>query len=429
MTMRYGNLFQIDDFSSAGTARRLDRVALSGSRAWSGYDELWLQRLIANHPQALPIAEIESFLEGAVPICLELNTNAGPIDLVLATPRGDIVLVECKLWRNPQARREVVGQIIDYAKELPHLSYEAFDAAIRKAHPAGTATKKDTLYQRAGAEAAGVDEASFIDAVSRNLRRGRLLLLIVGDGIQEGVQNIVDFLQQHAGMHFTLALVEVAIFKSHPEGYLVQPRVLAKTQMVPRGVVSIEDDRVAIRSYQAAEAVTLSAGKDEASRPRPPIPATISEARLYEALEAKLPGGAACLTRLVAVLEERGASPRLTPTSICTAGGRRRPSAGACQCRCKLGNGVVRGGGRTGDGTRSPRCRPKLLPLSGVPRAGYSIAGKETHPRYHFRDGQPAVGRSVVGARGVVGRYCRLSWVSATRPTIKDSVSCASPVS
>jgi len=321
--MRYGSLFQIDDFSSAGTAKRLELVALSGGRAGAGYDERWLQHLIASNPQALPIAEIESFQEGAVSICLELGTNAGPIDLVLVTPRGDIVLVECKLWRNPQARREVVGQIIDYAKELPRLSYEAFDAAIRKAEPAGKAAKTDSLYQRAGAEVAGVDEASFIDAVSRNLRRGRLLLLIVGDGIQEGVQNIVDFLQQHAGMHFTLALVEVAIFKSHPDGYLVQPRVLAKTQMVPRGVVSIEDDRVTIRADQSTEPVTPSAGRGEAPRPRPSVPATISEERLYEALDAKLPGGGGALASVGDGARRAGRVPALHRHDDCAAGGSR----------------------------------------------------------------------------------------------------------
>jgi hypothetical protein len=40
----------------------------------------------------------------------------------LVTPTGLPVLVECKLWRNPQGRREVVGQILDYAKELSRWS-------------------------------------------------------------------------------------------------------------------------------------------------------------------------------------------------------------------------------------------------------------------------------------------------------------------
>ena len=306
MTSRYGGLFQIDHLEPYGTATRLQRVELSGSKASSGYDEKWLQQLLAHNPQALPIAEIESFLEGAIPICLELSTRAGPIDLVLATPRGDIVLVECKLWRNPQARREVVGQIIDYAKELPRLSYETFEAAIRGSEPAGKATKTDSLYQRTGAEAAGVDEKCFIDAVARNLRRGRFLLLVVGDGIREGVESITEFLQQHAGMHFTLALVEVAIFKAQAGGYLVQPRVLAKTEMVPRGVVWVRDDRVVIEP--AAEHGTASA--------RAATPATISEARLYEVLDTTLPGAADRVRHLVAAIEDLGGSPRFTPAMI-----------------------------------------------------------------------------------------------------------------
>ena len=48
----------------------------------------------------------------------ELKTPAGPIDNFMVTPSGLPVLVECKLWRNPEARRQVVGQILDYAKEL-----------------------------------------------------------------------------------------------------------------------------------------------------------------------------------------------------------------------------------------------------------------------------------------------------------------------
>jgi hypothetical protein len=36
MTMRYGSLFQIDDFSSVGAAKRLERVALSGGRTGAG---------------------------------------------------------------------------------------------------------------------------------------------------------------------------------------------------------------------------------------------------------------------------------------------------------------------------------------------------------------------------------------------------------
>ena len=48
----------------------------------------------------------------------EVLTAAGLIDVLYVSPAGLVTIVETKLWRNPEARREVVGQILDYAKEL-----------------------------------------------------------------------------------------------------------------------------------------------------------------------------------------------------------------------------------------------------------------------------------------------------------------------
>ena len=316
MSSKYGGLFYIQDLSSGTGAARLERVSLTGKSGAGGYDEGWLQQMLASHPQAMPIAEIEPVLEGAVPVCLEFETKAGPADILLVSPRGDIVIVECKLWRNPQARREVVGQILDYAKELPHLSYGAFETAIQRATPANGMKKTDSLYARVGAEADGSDEASFIDSVSRNLKRGRFLLLIVGDGIREGVEQITEFLQGHAGMHFTLGLVEVAVFRSPTGGYLVQPRVLAKTQMVSRGVVSFDDNRISVRTDDSIAGRTAVAGAPPAPSART-MPATISEERLYETFGVIVQDGAVRLRQFVASLEaEVGAPPQFLPKTI-----------------------------------------------------------------------------------------------------------------
>src|SRR6516162_9327496 len=38
--------------------------------------------------------------------------------------------------------------------------------------------------------ASPIDEAAFVDAVTRNLLRGRLMLLLAGDGIHEGTERI-----------------------------------------------------------------------------------------------------------------------------------------------------------------------------------------------------------------------------------------------
>jgi len=212
---------------------------------------------------------------------------------------------QCKLWRNPQARREVVGQILDYAKDIARLSYQEFEDAIRKAAPAPGLAKDQSLFSRASGEQPKCEEPIFVDAVSRNLRRGRFLLLLVGDGIHEGVETMTEFLQQHAGLHFTLGLVEMAIFQGTGKSVFVQPRILAQTKMIERGVVIFADDKVSI-----------SAPSQTVSAPASSMPTTLSEERAFELLEQSFPGLAAPLKDFVRSLEPLDVRLYCTPQNL-----------------------------------------------------------------------------------------------------------------
>jgi hypothetical protein len=87
----------------------------------------------------------------------------------------------------------------------------------------------------------GFDEAEFADVVQRNLERGRAVIAVVGDGVREGVVQLADLVQGHAGHRFTFALVELALFETPMAGVrLVVPSVLARTKLIERGVVRIE---------------------------------------------------------------------------------------------------------------------------------------------------------------------------------------------
>lgn len=213
-----------------------EAVPLAPLSLGSGPDavsEAALQQLIHDHPSCLPIAEIDPIFCGPVPICTELNTPAGPIDNFMVTPSGLPVLIECKLWRNPEGRREVVGQILDYAKELSRWSSSDLQREVSRR----LGFEGNPLLEAVRSAGREVDEIDFNDALTLNLRRGRFLLLIVGDGIREGVEAITEYLQAHAGLHFTLGLVELPIY-STPEGQrLVVPRVLARTEKILRTVI------------------------------------------------------------------------------------------------------------------------------------------------------------------------------------------------
>lgn len=202
-----------------------------------GMSEATIQEFVHSYPSCLPISEIDPMFVGPVAICRELATPAGAIDNFLVTPSGLPVLVECKLWRNPEGRREVVGQILDYSKELT--KWSASDLQREASRRLGR--KGNVLLDLVREAGHDVDEIMFNDALTFNLRRGRFLLLIVGDGIREGVEAIADYLQAHAGLHFTLGLVEMPIYAAPDGAKLVVPRVLAKTQTIARTVISVPD--------------------------------------------------------------------------------------------------------------------------------------------------------------------------------------------
>lgn len=209
----------------------------------SAFDESWLQDFIFTHPEVVPVAEIEPVFGGLIPVCRELWTAAGPVDALFINEHGLLTLVECKLWRNPQARREVVGQILDYAKEISRWGYQDLDDAVRRSpNQSGR-----SLYDLVTEHCDDVDEVVFVDSVSRNIKRGRFLLLVVGDGIREDVEHISDFLQRYAHLNFAFGLVELAFYKLPVQlgaGYLIQPRVVANTVEIVRAVVRIESDKI-----------------------------------------------------------------------------------------------------------------------------------------------------------------------------------------
>jgi hypothetical protein len=199
--------------------------------------EAFIRDLVHQHPACLPITEIDVMFSGTVSVCTELNTPAGPIDVFMVTPSGLPVLVECKLWRNPEARLEVVSQILDYAKELSRWS----SADVQREVSNRLKREGNPLLDIVRVADPAVDEQGFHDALTANLRRGRFLLLIVGDGIREGVEAIAEYLQVHAGLHFSLGLVELPIYRMPNGDRLVAPRVLARTVLVTRNVVAVPE--------------------------------------------------------------------------------------------------------------------------------------------------------------------------------------------
>ncbi len=187
---------------------------------------------------------IEPLFAGLRPLARELPVGGGFLDLIFMNGEGYLTLVETKLWRNPEARRTVVAQIIDYASHLSTWTYDALRQAVLSCRHNDAGTSSDPLVDLASDGDDDVDEREFVDRMNRNLRLGRFVLLIVGDGIHEGVEQMADFLNQTPQLQFTLGLVEMGLYalddKAHPADFFVQPRIVARTREVTRAVVEIK---------------------------------------------------------------------------------------------------------------------------------------------------------------------------------------------
>ncbi|MES2193216.1 MAG: hypothetical protein V4517_02265 [Pseudomonadota bacterium] len=256
----------------------LQPVNLGGLGHGGEERELFIQNLVHDYPDVIPMAQIEPAFMPLVSICKELPTPAGYLDNLWITPEGAMVLGECKLVKNPQARREVVVQALDYARALSGWHFEQLEDAVQKALKKPGAKLWDFV-----AGESSLTENQFVDAIERRLQTGGFMILIIGDGIQEGVEALTRHLQLHAGMRVGLALLDLSIWQGVDGGLLIVPRVPMKTVLVERGVVRIDEaGRVRI---EPVATVSSTASESRAQ--------SQSEAEFYVQLDQKRSGLAA----------------------------------------------------------------------------------------------------------------------------------------
>lgn len=186
-----------------------------------------IQGVIFDNPECLPISDIDESYNPIISVCMELRTNAGPLDIFMITPNGDLLIIETKLWSNPESRRKVVAQILDYAKEISKWSYSDLQRELNRK----LSTKGNILYEIASKHYPeyALNEIDFVDAVSRNLRIGKFMLIIAGDGIREGAKNLTEFINKAGNLNFSLALIELPIFKTSQNELIIFPRTVVKT--------------------------------------------------------------------------------------------------------------------------------------------------------------------------------------------------------
>ena len=123
---------------------------------------------------------------------------------------------------------------------------------------------------------------------------GRALIMIVGDGIRNEAEILLGDLHRYARFEFTLALIELAVFRMpEPNRLLIRPRTLAKTEMVRRVMFSTTAE-----APSAGQAAPVSEKVE-----------TLSSEAYWLALHASTPHARPALERLIETAEPLGVYP------------------------------------------------------------------------------------------------------------------------
>ena len=178
--------------------------------------EVELQKLLVESPSLITIDEMR---EGASPLVFAVSEFGlppiGAVDVLAFSPKGDIAMVECKLSANPDVRRKVIGQILEYAAYLWSRSYEEVDSQIQSLSGKSLA---DLVAEYAEEE---WDEEEFREGVKKTLETGSFILIIVVDEVNEELRRIIKYLNECSNSAFSIHALEMKRFQVNQIDILV----------------------------------------------------------------------------------------------------------------------------------------------------------------------------------------------------------------
>jgi RecB family endonuclease NucS len=93
-------------------------------------DEATLQRLIRENPEVLPLGDLGDDVPPLLVVGRETALPKGYVDVIGVDEEGLITLIECKLARNTEVKRKVIGQVLGYGAYLWGMSYPQTEVTI-----------------------------------------------------------------------------------------------------------------------------------------------------------------------------------------------------------------------------------------------------------------------------------------------------------
>jgi hypothetical protein len=135
---------------------------------------------------------------------------------------ASITVVECKLAKNAEVRRAVVGQILSYAASIAKLDVDDFLARFETR--LGRSAVEALAPEAGSGETEGWDELRFRNDLARRLADGAFRLVIAVDRITEELRSIVEYLNTRTDESVEVLALELDLI-AHAGVEVLIPRV------------------------------------------------------------------------------------------------------------------------------------------------------------------------------------------------------------
>jgi len=187
----------------------------------------YIQDLVHQIPELISVEGSERN-EPNLKVCIKNSQGNGSQDdggLIGIDGDGSITIVECKIADGSSARRQVVGQALEYAASLWEITYEEFDSMVLDSEGKSLS---ELMGERLPAE--DWSEDKFKESITSALQQGKFRLVMTVNGITDELKRTIKFLNARGPFSFDTYAVEILHF-SDGQVDIVVPKIMSFTEL------------------------------------------------------------------------------------------------------------------------------------------------------------------------------------------------------